>query len=72
MSNARPGAGLVERERGQRDRRQVYAQLADRGFEVLARATPTHVAVVKERFLERLSDEQAAQLATIWRAVLGP
>jgi DNA-binding MarR family transcriptional regulator len=64
-------SGLVERERGQRDQRQVYAQLTDRGFEVLAQATPTHVAGVKERFLERLSDEQTAQLAAIWRAVLG-
>jgi hypothetical protein len=35
-------------------------------------ATPTHIAGVKERFLERLSEEQMKQLAAIWRAVLGP
>ena len=65
-------AGLVERERGEADPRQMYARLTDRGFEVLADATPTHIAGIKERFLERLSDEQTKQLAAIWRAVLGP
>jgi DNA-binding MarR family transcriptional regulator len=64
--------GLVERECGEVDPRQVYALLTDRGFEVVADATPTHVAGVRERFLERLSDEQTNQLAAIWRAVLGP
>jgi DNA-binding MarR family transcriptional regulator len=64
--------GLVERERGVVDLRQMYARLTDRGFEVVADATPTHVAGVKERFLERLSDEQTRQLAAIWGAVLGP
>jgi len=65
-------AGLVERERGETDPRQMYARLTDRGLEVLADATPTHIAGIKERFLERLSDEQTKQLAAIWRAVLGP
>jgi DNA-binding MarR family transcriptional regulator len=64
-------SGLVERERGQVDLRQTYARLTDRGFEVLAAATPTHIAGIKERFLERLSDEQTKQLAEIWGAVLG-
>ena len=64
-------SGLVERERGQVDLRQTYARLTDRGFEVLAAATPTHFVGIKERFLERLSDEQTKQLAEIWGAVLG-
>jgi len=64
--------GLVERERGEADPRQIYARLTDRGFEVLADATVTHIAGIRERFLERLSDEQTQQLAAIWRAVLGP
>jgi DNA-binding MarR family transcriptional regulator len=64
-------SGLVERERGQVDLRQTYARLTDRGFEVLAAATPTHIVGIKERFLERLSDEQTKQLAEIWGAVLG-
>jgi len=65
-------AGLVERERGETDPRQMYARLTERVLEVLADATPTHIAGIKERFLERLSDEQTKQLAAIWRAVLGP
>ena len=64
--------GLVERERGVADLRQMYARLTDRGFELVADATPTHIAGIKERFLERLSDEQTKQLAAIWRAVLEP
>jgi DNA-binding MarR family transcriptional regulator len=64
--------GLVERERGEVDLRQMYARLTDRGFEVLADATPTHIAGIEERFLGRLSDEQTKQLAAIWRAVLEP
>ena len=63
---------LVERERGEVDPRQVYAPLTDRGFEVVADARPTHVAGVKVRFVERLSDEQTKQLAAIWPAVLEP
>ena len=62
--------GLVERERGEVDLRQMYARLTARGFEVLADATPTHIAGIKERFLGRLSDEQTKQLGEIWRAVL--
>jgi DNA-binding MarR family transcriptional regulator len=62
--------GLVEREPGEVDRRQIYARLTDRGFEVLEEATPTHIAGVKERFLDRLSEEQMKQLAAIWQAVL--
>ena len=62
--------GLVEREPGEVDRRQIYARLTDRGFQVLEEATPTHIAGVKERFLDRLSDEQMKQLAVIWQAVL--
>jgi len=64
--------GLVERARGEVDPRQIYARLTDRGLEVLADATPTHIAGIKERFLERLSEEQTKQLAAIWRTVLGP
>ena len=64
--------GLVERERGAADPRQMYARLTDRGFEVLEEATPTHIAGIKARFLGRLSDAQTKQLAAIWRAVLGP
>ena len=64
--------GFVERERGEADLRQMYARLTDRGLQVVADATPTHIAGIKERFLDRLSDEQMEQLTAIWRAVLGP
>jgi DNA-binding MarR family transcriptional regulator len=64
--------GLVKRERSEADSRQIYARLTDRGFEVVAEATPTHIAGIEERFLERLSEEQTKQLAAVWRTLLGP
>jgi DNA-binding MarR family transcriptional regulator len=64
--------GFVERERGDTDPRQTYARLTDRGLQAVAEASPTHIAGIKERFLERLSSEQTKQLVAIWRAVLGP
>ena len=54
------------------DPRQMYARLTDRGLDALAEATPTHIAGIRERFLEPLSEEQTKQLAAVWRAVLGP
>jgi DNA-binding MarR family transcriptional regulator len=63
--------GLVKQERGEADPHEIYARLTDRGFEVLAEATPTHIAGIKKHFLERLSDKQTKQLAVIWPAVLG-
>ena len=68
----RPSTYVAKYQNVEVDPRQIYARLTDRGFEVLAEATPTHVAGIRERFLERLSAEQTEQLAAIWRAVRGP
>jgi DNA-binding MarR family transcriptional regulator len=62
--------GLVERGPGDVEPREIYVRMTDRGLEVLAEATPTHISGIKKRFLERLSDEQTKQLAVIWPAVL--
>jgi DNA-binding MarR family transcriptional regulator len=62
--------GLVEREQGEADPDEIQTRLTERGFEVLAEATPTHIAGVKKHFIERLSDQQTKQLAVIWPAVL--
>jgi DNA-binding MarR family transcriptional regulator len=63
--------GLVERELSEVDPREVYVRITDRGAEILARVTPTHISGIKKQFLERLSDKQTKQLAVIWQALLG-
>lgn len=59
--------GLVERRRGERDPRMVFAVVTEGGLRRLAGATPDHLAGVRGRFLDLLSDEEAEQLASIWR-----
>jgi DNA-binding MarR family transcriptional regulator len=63
--------GLIERHRGERDPRQVFACITEPGFERLAETTLTHVAGVCRRFLERLSPNQVEQLAVVWNQLLG-
>jgi DNA-binding MarR family transcriptional regulator len=63
--------GLVERELSEVDPREVYVRITDRGAEILAQVTPTHISGIKKQFLERLSDKQTKQLAVIWQALLG-
>ena len=58
--------GLVERRPGERDVRQTFARITPAGRARLAESTPTHLAGVRRRFLDRLSDEQVEQLAGIW------
>src|SRR3712207_2749837 len=46
--------GLLQRCRGERDPRQVFAAITERGLERLAETTPTHLAGVRERFLDKI------------------
>ena len=62
--------GLLERRRGERDPRQVFACITGPGLERLAETTPTHLAGVRRRFLERLSQAQVEQLAIVWKRLL--
>jgi DNA-binding MarR family transcriptional regulator len=62
--------GLVEREPSELDPRTSYVGITDRGFEVLAHVTPTHIAGIRNQFLERLSRQQTEQLAVIWDVLL--
>ena len=63
--------GLIERHRGERDPRQVFACITEPGLESLAEMTPTHVAGVCRKFLERLSPNQVEQLTVVWNQLLG-
>jgi DNA-binding MarR family transcriptional regulator len=57
---------LVKRSRDPEDGRSFLAALTPRGLRKLREAQVTHHAVVRERFLEPLSEDQVEQLAEIW------
>jgi DNA-binding MarR family transcriptional regulator len=62
--------GLMERRRGERDPRQVFASITGRGLERLAEAAPTHLSGVRERFVGRLSRTQIEELGGVWGRLL--
>ncbi|RKS74342.1 DNA-binding MarR family transcriptional regulator [Actinomadura pelletieri DSM 43383] len=51
-------AGLVRRTGNESDRRSVWAELTDKGAEVLARVRPGHRRVVRETLIEVLDPEE--------------
>jgi len=55
-------AGLVERQACEDDRRGANAVLTDVGFDLLVLAAPTHVEGVRRHLVDRLTDDQFAQL----------
>jgi DNA-binding MarR family transcriptional regulator len=61
--------GLVARERDPQDGRAVHVTLTPEGRTTLRAANRTHLARVRELFLDRLADEQLVQLRAIWDAV---
>jgi DNA-binding MarR family transcriptional regulator len=60
-------AGLVRRERGADDARNIHAGLTPAGNRLLRRLRDTHVAGIKERFVDRF---RADELVTL-RELLG-
>jgi DNA-binding MarR family transcriptional regulator len=63
--------GHIERHKGERDPRQVFACITSSGLERLAETTPTHLAGVRKRFLERLTRTQMSQLTAVGNRLLG-
>jgi DNA-binding MarR family transcriptional regulator len=61
--------GLIVRDTCTSDGRGCFAVLTDAGEEMLARARPTHLAGVRERFLQHFSDDELMQLARYWERV---
>lgn len=62
--------GLVRRQRCTSDGRGTFAVLTDAGLEGLQRAYPTHLRGVRDVFADLLSDDEAAQLATVLERVV--
>jgi DNA-binding MarR family transcriptional regulator len=68
--NRHPVAAVLERHKGERDPRQVFASITERELERLAKTTSTHLAGVRRRYLSRLSKTQTQQLMNIWDQLL--
>ena len=61
--------GLIVRDACESDGRGLFAVLTDEGEEMLARARPTHLAGVRERFLRHFSETELQTLAGYWERV---
>jgi DNA-binding MarR family transcriptional regulator len=61
--------GLLVRDACESDGRGLFAVLTDKGEELLAKARPTHLAGVRERFLRHFSEDELRTLARFWERV---
>jgi DNA-binding MarR family transcriptional regulator len=62
--------GLLERDSCTSDGRGCFAVLTPAGDELLARARPTHLAGIRERFLRHFGDDELGAMATWWERLL--
>lgn len=62
--------GLIVRDACEDDGRGLFAVLTEEGEEMLARARPTHLAGVRERFLRHFSEAELRTMAEYWERVL--
>ena len=62
--------GLLARDTCTADGRGCFAVLTEKGAELLARARPTHLDGVRERFLAHFSEDELRLLAQAWERVL--
>ncbi len=58
--------GLLEREQCEEDARGYFAAITDKGRAVFTEARKTHLAGVRERFIDRLSREELRTLGALW------
>jgi DNA-binding MarR family transcriptional regulator len=64
--------GLLERCSCEHDARGAYACLTELGRERLGAARGTHIAVVREQFLSRFSEQELGTLAELWERIAAP
>jgi DNA-binding MarR family transcriptional regulator len=61
--------GLIVRDNCASDGRGLYAVLTDEGEAMLAKARPTHLAGVRERFLRHFTEDELRELGGYWERV---
>lgn len=64
--------GLVRRDRCAEDRRGAFAVLTEHGITMVREAGATHAAGIRERFLNRLTEDERQTLAGIWQRLTAP
>ena len=64
-------AGFVERANAEEDGRGAYAALTRKGREHFKRTARSHIALVRELFLDRFSREELEHLAVLWSRLEG-
>jgi DNA-binding MarR family transcriptional regulator len=62
--------GLLVRDTCTDDGRGCFAVLTDKGAALLARARPTHLEGVRQRFLTHFSEDELQRFAGAWERVL--
>jgi DNA-binding MarR family transcriptional regulator len=62
--------GMLERDTCTSDARGTYAVLTPKGEELLARARPSHLDDVRERFLRHFDADELVTLARMWDRVI--
>jgi len=62
--------GLVQKERCDDDRRGAWVVLTDRGRAAIEAAAPSHVASVRELFIDRLTPTELTTLTALAQKVL--
>lgn len=62
--------GLVERETCPTDRRGVWAQLTETGYEMLRQTAPSHVKAVRRFFVDAVDPDDYEALGRAFAAVL--
>ena len=62
--------GLIERLACDDDARGSFAVLTPAGQDLVARARPSHLATVRERFLRHFSEDELNELAERWSRLL--
>ena len=62
--------GLVERENCPTDRRGVWAQLTETGYEMLRQTAPSHVKAVRRFFVDAVDPDDYEALGRAFAAVL--
>jgi DNA-binding MarR family transcriptional regulator len=63
--------GLISRRRCDDDGRGYFAELTDRGRELIGAARPDHLAGVRRHFLDRLEPDEIDALGAIWERLNG-
>ena len=65
-------AGLMRRDRVEKDARVMLGRLTDQGRQVLRRAAKTHLRGIREHFTGKLSQTQLRNVASGLEVITGP